>query len=124
MASMDFDKPIQELEGKISELRNMTGSKDFNIAEEITRLESKAEKLMRVTYSKLSPVQKVQVARHPERPHFSDYIANLIQDFTPLAGDRQLIRFDGHEGALPTICFGPPQWQLLSEADIHLVRYK
>lgn len=89
MVAMDFDKPIQELEGKIAELRNMTGSKDFNIAEEITRLEGKAEKLMRVTYSKLSPVQKVQVARHPERPHFSDYISGLIQDFTPLAGDRQ-----------------------------------
>lgn len=86
---MEFDKPIQELEGKIAELRNMTGSKDFNIAEEISRLEGKAEKLMRATYSKLSPAQKVQVARHPERPHFSDYLKNLITDFTPLAGDRQ-----------------------------------
>ncbi len=89
MPAMDFDKPIQELEGKIAELRNMTSSKDFNIAEEIARLEGKAEKLMRITYSKLSPAQKVQVARHPERPHFSDYVANIIQDFTPLAGDRQ-----------------------------------
>ncbi len=100
MASMDFDKPIQELEGKIAELRNMTGSKDFNIAEEITRLESKAEKLMRVTYSKLSPVQKVQVARHPERPHFSDYVSNLIQDFTPLAGDRQFAEDQALVGGL------------------------
>jgi acetyl-CoA carboxylase carboxyl transferase subunit alpha len=89
MPAMDFDKPIQELEGKIAELRNMTSSKDFNIAEEIARLEGKAEKLMRATYSKLTPAQKVQVARHPERPHFFDYVANLIQDFTPLAGDRQ-----------------------------------
>lgn len=89
MPAMDFDKPIQELEGKIAELRNMTGSKDFNIAEEISRLEGKAEKLMRATYSKLGPAQKVQVARHPERPHFSNYIGALIQDFTPLAGDRQ-----------------------------------
>jgi len=89
MPAMDFDKPIQELEGKIAELRNMTGSKDFNIAEEISRLEGKAEKLMRATYSKLGPAQKVQVARHPERPHFSNYISALVQDFTPLAGDRQ-----------------------------------
>ncbi len=89
MPAMDFDKPIQELEGKIAELRNMTGSKDFNIAEEISRLEGKAEKLMRATYSKLGPAQKVQVARHPERPHFSNYISGLVQDFTPLAGDRQ-----------------------------------
>lgn len=86
---MDFDKPIQELEGKIAELRNMIGSKDFNIAEEISRLEGKAEKLMRATYSKLPASQKVQVARHPERPHFKDYIEGLIEDFTPLAGDRQ-----------------------------------
>lgn len=89
MPAMDFDKPIQELEGKIAELRNMTGSKDFNIAEEISRLEGKAEKLMKATYSKLSPAQKVQVARHAERPHFSNYISGLITDFTPLAGDRQ-----------------------------------
>jgi acetyl-CoA carboxylase carboxyl transferase subunit alpha len=89
MPAMEFDKPIQELEGKIAELRNMIGSKDFNIAEEISRLEGKAEKLMRATYSKLSAAQKVQVARHPERPHFADYIKGLITDFTPLAGDRQ-----------------------------------
>lgn len=89
MPAMDFDKPIQELEGKIAELRNMIGNKDFNIAEEISRLEGKAEKLMRATYSKLPASQKVQVARHPERPHFKDYIDGLIEDFTPLAGDRQ-----------------------------------
>jgi acetyl-CoA carboxylase alpha subunit len=89
MAAMDFEKPITELKGKISELRNMTGSKDFSIAEEITRLEKKVERLTISTYSKLGAAQKVQVARHPERPHFLDYIKELIQDFTPLAGDRQ-----------------------------------
>jgi acetyl-CoA carboxylase carboxyl transferase subunit alpha len=89
MAAMDFEKPITELKGKISELRNMTGSKDFSIAEEITRLEKKVERLTVSTYSKLGAAQKVQVARHPERPHFLDYIKELIQDFTPLAGDRQ-----------------------------------
>lgn len=89
MPAMDFDKPIQELEGKIAELRNMTGSKDFNIAEEVSRLEGKAEKLKRTIYSKLSAAQKVQVARHPDRPHFCDYVSGMIEDFIPLAGDRQ-----------------------------------
>ena len=89
MAYLEFEKPIAELEGKIAELRNMSSSKDFSIAEEITRLEGKAEKLMVSTYSKLTPAQKVLVARHPERPHFVDYVKNIITDFTPLAGDRQ-----------------------------------
>jgi len=89
MVALEFEKPIAELEGKIAELRNMHSSKDFSIAEEINRLSTKAEKLMVTTYSKLLPAQKVLVARHPERPHFADYIKNLITDFTPLAGDRR-----------------------------------
>lgn len=89
MVALEFEKPITELEGKIAELRNMTGGQNFSIAEEISRLEGKAEKLMLSTYSKLTPAQKVLVARHPERPHFSDYVKELITDFTPLAGDRQ-----------------------------------
>lgn len=88
MAAMEFEKPILELEGKISELRHMTSSKEFNIAEELTRLETKSEKLLKSTYSKLTPAQKVQVARNGDRPHFVDYVAGLIEDFTPLAGDR------------------------------------
>lgn len=88
MHALEFEKPIAELEGKIAELRNMSSSKDISIAEEISKLESKAEKLKVTTYSKLTAAQKVQVARHPERPHFADYIKNLITDFTPLAGDR------------------------------------
>lgn len=87
--AMEFEKPILELEGKISELRHMTSSKDFNIAEELSRLEGKSEKLLKATYSKLTPAQKVQVARNGERPHFIDYVSALIEDFTPLAGDRQ-----------------------------------
>lgn len=85
---LDFEKPILELEGKISELRNVSSDSEVNIAEEITRMQNKADKLLQQTYSKLSPAQKVQVARHPERPHFKDYIEALITDFTPLAGDR------------------------------------
>ncbi len=88
MIALEFEKPIAELEGKIAELRNMTSSKDFSIAEEISRLETKAEKLMMSTYGKLTAAQKMQVARHQERPHFSDYVKGLITDFTPLAGDR------------------------------------
>ncbi len=96
MIALEFEKPIAELEGKISELRNMTSSKDFSIADEISRLETKAEKLMVSTYSKLTPAQKVLVARHPDRPHFVDYVKELITDFTPLAGDRQF----GEDAAL------------------------
>ncbi|HOO50098.1 MAG TPA: acetyl-CoA carboxylase carboxyltransferase subunit alpha [Alphaproteobacteria bacterium] len=88
MHALEFEKPIAELEGKIAELRNMSSSKDISIAEEISRLETKAEKLKVSTYGKLTPAQKVMVARHPERPHLCDYIKGLITDFTPLAGDR------------------------------------
>jgi len=88
MNFLDFEKPIAELEGKIEELRHLSDSDAINIAEEINRLQVKVDKLLRTTYSKLSPWQKTQVARHPDRPHTSDYIARLITDFTPLAGDR------------------------------------
>lgn len=85
---LDFEKPIAELEGKIEELRHLSDGADINIAEEVARLQSKLDRLLRQTYGKLTPWQKVQVARHPERPHFSDYLKGLIEDFTPLAGDR------------------------------------
>jgi acetyl-CoA carboxylase carboxyl transferase subunit alpha len=85
---LDFEKPIAELEGKIEELRHLSGAGDLNIAEEIGRLQEKLDRLLTQTYGRLSAWQKVQVARHPERPHFSDYISGLVEDFTPLAGDR------------------------------------
>ncbi len=85
---LDFEKPIAELEGKIEELRHLSGAEDLNIADEVSKLQVKADRLLRQTYQKLTPWQKVQVARHPERPHFNDYIARLMQDFTPIAGDR------------------------------------
>lgn len=100
MPAMEFEKPILELEGKIAELRNMTSTRDFNIAEELSRLESKSSKLLVSIYSKLTPAQKVQVARHPERPHFSDYINGMITDFTPLAGDRLFADDDALIGGL------------------------
>jgi acetyl-CoA carboxylase carboxyl transferase subunit alpha len=85
---LDFEKPIAELEGQIEALRHLSNGGDLNIADEVARLEAKASRQLRQIYGKLTPWQKVQVARHPERPHFSEYVAALISDFTPLAGDR------------------------------------
>ena len=82
---LEFEKPIAELEGKIEELRRTTDAGGIDVAEEIGRLGEKAQALLKTTYAKLSPWQKAQVARHPDRPHATDYIAALIQDFTPLA---------------------------------------
>jgi acetyl-CoA carboxylase carboxyl transferase subunit alpha len=85
---LDFERPIAELEGKIAELRHLSSTSDLNIAEEVVRLEGKLEALLRLTYSRLTAWQKVQVARHVDRPHTSDYIKRLISAWTPLAGDR------------------------------------
>ena len=85
---LDFEKPIAELEGKIEELRHLSGSGEVNIADEVTKLQAKVDKLLAQTYSKLTPWQKTQVARHHDRPHAVDYISAWIEDFTPLAGDR------------------------------------
>ena len=85
---LDFEKSIAELEGKIEELRHLSDGEKLNIADEVGKLQTQAEKMLRQTYDKLTPWQRVQVARHPNRPHTSDYIEALITDFTPLAGDR------------------------------------
>jgi acetyl-CoA carboxylase carboxyl transferase subunit alpha len=85
---LDFEKPIAELEGQIEALRHLSTAGDINIADEVARLEAKADRQLRQIYARLSPWQKVQVARHPERPHSGDYVAALISEFTPLAGDR------------------------------------
>jgi acetyl-CoA carboxylase carboxyl transferase subunit alpha len=87
---LDFEKPVAELEAKLEELRALSASDDgVSIGDEVGRLEAKAAQALQDLYSNLSPWQKTQVARHPQRPHFSDYIAQLITDFTPLAGDRK-----------------------------------
>jgi len=88
MSQLEFEKPILELEGKIAELRNMGSDSSISIADEVGRMQSKVSKLLHATYGKLTPAQKVQVARHQNRPHFLDYVAGMITDFTPLAGDR------------------------------------
>ena len=85
---LDFEKPIAELEGKIAELRHLSQGDEVNIAEEVGKLQAKVERLTKQTYAKLTPWQKTMVARHPERPHFSDYVSGLVTDFVPLAGDR------------------------------------
>ncbi|HEX4890457.1 MAG TPA: acetyl-CoA carboxylase carboxyltransferase subunit alpha [Alphaproteobacteria bacterium] len=86
---LDFEKPVAELEDKIEELRQLA-AKDasMTISDEVARLESKADSLLRQNYTRLTPWQKTQVARHPNRPHCLDYISQLITDFTPFAGDR------------------------------------
>jgi acetyl-CoA carboxylase carboxyl transferase subunit alpha len=85
---LDFERPIAELEGKIEELRHLSSENGLNIADEVGRLAGQADRILRQTYAKLTPWQKVLVARHPERPHCRDYVAALVEDFTPLAGDR------------------------------------
>ncbi len=86
---LDFETPIADLEGKIEALRAMEDGDEVNVGEEIGRLQSKADQLLKDTYSKLTRWQKSQVARHATRPHFSDYVRLLVEDFTPLAGDRR-----------------------------------
>ncbi|MCW3475897.1 acetyl-CoA carboxylase carboxyltransferase subunit alpha [Limobrevibacterium gyesilva] len=85
---LDFEKPIAELEGKVEELRKMSEADGINIAEEVVRLTEKADRQLRSTYARLSAWQKTQVARHPDRPKAKDYLAGLITEYTPLAGDR------------------------------------
>ena len=85
---LDFEKPIAELETRVAELRQTASTSSIDLAPEIARLEAKSGKLLRDTYARLTPWQKSQVARHPERPHFNDYVAGLTEDFLPLAGDR------------------------------------
>ncbi|MEM7213916.1 MAG: acetyl-CoA carboxylase carboxyltransferase subunit alpha [Pseudomonadota bacterium] len=112
MASyLEFEKPVADLDGQIKELRTMGDEdKTVDISEEIARLEKKSNDLLKTLYSKLSPWEKTQVARHPDRPHFTDYQKAMIDDFTPLAGDRYfgedhavfagLGRFDGRSVAI------------------------
>jgi acetyl-CoA carboxylase carboxyl transferase subunit alpha len=92
-AYLDFETPIAELEGKIEELRqgaarDRAAGQTVNVEDEVARLNAKIPHLIAETYAHLTPWQKTQVARHPSRPHFSDYVSRLLKDFIPLAGDR------------------------------------
>jgi acetyl-CoA carboxylase carboxyl transferase subunit alpha len=88
VAYLDFEKPIAELQARISELRETAANGIADIDSEVNKLEVKAQRMLHDIYAKLTPWQKTQVARHPERPHFKDYIGRLFEDFIPLAGDR------------------------------------
>ena len=85
---LDFEKPIASLEGKVEELRHMSTDGSINIADEIGKLQTSIERELKQTYEKLGAWEKVQVARHPERPKVSTIFNRLLTDFTPLAGDR------------------------------------
>jgi acetyl-CoA carboxylase carboxyl transferase subunit alpha len=96
-AYLDFEKPVADLEAKVEELRALSNGGDTaSIGEELTKLEAKAAKALSELYANLTPWQKTQVARHPQRPHFVDYVKGLIAEFTPLAGDRHF----GDDGAI------------------------
>ena len=100
---LDFEKPIAELETRVAELRETADAGEIDLDAEIGRLEAKSSKLLRETYSKLTAWQKAQVARHPERPHFKDYLAGLAEGFLPLAGDRAFSDDPAILGGLATI---------------------
>ncbi|WP_374308190.1 acetyl-CoA carboxylase carboxyltransferase subunit alpha [Methylocella sp.] len=94
---LDFEKPVAELEAKVQELRALAVNGDaVQINEELARLEGKSEKALADIYAALTPWQKTQVARHPQRPHFVDYVKGLVTDFEPLSGDRHF----GEDAAL------------------------
>jgi len=107
---LEFEKPVADVFGKIEELRAVGDGSAVDGADEIAKLEDKAEKALADIYAKLTPWQKTEVARHPDRPHASHYIAGLVEDFTPLAGDRAYAedaailagigRFDGRSVAV------------------------
>jgi acetyl-CoA carboxylase carboxyl transferase subunit alpha len=100
---LDFEKPIAELESKVNDLKALEGDDNaVSIKDEVKKLEQKANQLLADTYAKLSPWQKALVARHAERPHCLDYIDALIEDFTPLAGDRYFAEDAAIVGGLGT----------------------
>jgi acetyl-CoA carboxylase carboxyl transferase subunit alpha len=87
---LDFEKPVSDLEGKIADLKSLSSTDQaVSIDEEVNRLSTRAEEALTDIYRKLTPWQKTQVARHPNRPHFSDYVRRIVTEWTPLSGDRK-----------------------------------
>ena len=86
---LEFEKSIVELESKIAELKKFAGVEDYSLTKEIAAMEDKAQKLLIKTYSSLTAWQRVQIARHEHRPQFLEYVKHLVEEFTPLSGDRQ-----------------------------------
>ena len=100
---LDFESEIAELEARINELRHVNNVKGTKILDEISNLEFKTKKLLKAKYSSLSPWQRVQVARHPERPHFIDYISGIFENFEELNGDRKFGQDDAIIGGLASL---------------------
>jgi acetyl-CoA carboxylase carboxyl transferase subunit alpha len=100
---LDFEKPISELLGKVEELKHLSNSGSINIVDEVSKLQSKADKLLRQTYTSLTPWQKVQVARHPDRPKFLQYLNKIFTDFVPLSGDRSFADDQSIVGGMATL---------------------
>lgn len=97
---LDFEKPIAELQNRIDELRETAADGAMDIEAEAGKLQAKSDKLLKDAYARLTPWQKTQVARHPERPHFKHYVARLISDFMPLGGDRAFADDQAIQGGL------------------------
>lgn len=101
---LEFEKPVAAIEAKIAELRSAAGDDGaVDITKELARLEKKSTDLLASTYAALTPWQKTQVARHPARPHFKDYVANIFSDFLPLGGDRLYGDDEAIMGGLATL---------------------
>ena len=100
---LDFERPIAELDSKLEELRAMNGPEGIDVSDEVAKLQEKSQKQLKSIYAKLGPWEKTQVARHPSRPHFSDYVKGLVTDFTPLSGDRKFGDDDALIGGLGKI---------------------
>ncbi|MCP3729354.1 acetyl-CoA carboxylase carboxyltransferase subunit alpha [Sphingomonas sp. MG17] len=97
---LDFEKPIAELQNRIDELRDTAAGGEVDIEAEVAKLQGKSDKFLKDAYARLTPWQKTQVARHPERPHFKHYVARLISDFMPLGGDRAFADDQAIQGGL------------------------
>lgn len=97
---LDFEQPIAELEAKIEELRYVGNDSNINISEEISRLEAKSRELTSTIFASLSAIQVVKIARHPQRPHFLDYVKRIFTDFDELHGDRHFAKGNAIVGGL------------------------
>ena len=100
---LDFERPIAELDSKINDLQGLNGPDGIDVSAEVSKLQEKAAKQLKTLYKKIGPWEKTQVARHPNRPHFSDYAAGLVTDYVAMSGDRKFGDDDALLGGLGKI---------------------